>query len=90
MKIESYHSHTYTVDMKNITLSVDEKVLAAVRRVAADGGTTVNALVREHLTRLAEHADRAAQARTRIRELSEASDARIGSARWRRDDLHDH
>jgi len=75
--------------MKNITLSVDERVLAAVRRVAADNGTTVNAIVREHLTRLAEHADRAALARKRIRELSEASDARIGSSEWHRDELHE-
>jgi len=75
--------------VKNITLSVDEKMLAAVRRVAADNGTTVNAIVREHLKRLAEHADRAAQARRKIRELSEASTARIGSAEWHRDDLHD-
>ncbi|TVS12640.1 MAG: MerR family transcriptional regulator [Wenzhouxiangella sp.] len=75
--------------MKNITLSIEEKVLAAVRRVAADQGTTVNAMVREHLTRLAEHQDRAALARRRIRELSEASEALIGSAKWRRDELHD-
>ena len=75
--------------MKNITLSVDEKVLAAVRRAAADQGTTVNALVREYLTRVAEHDDRAAKARRRLRELSEASQARIGAARWGRDDLHE-
>lgn len=75
--------------MKNITLSVDDKVLAAVRRVAADHGTTVNAIVREHLNRLAKHADRAARARRRIRELSEASEARIGSSEWRRDELHE-
>lgn len=75
--------------MKNITLSVDEKVLVAVRRVASDQGTTVNALVREHLTRLAEHQDRAARARHRIRELSETSEARIGASRWQRDELHE-
>ena len=75
--------------MKNITLSIEDKVLAAVRRVAADQGTTVNALVREHLTRLAEHQDRAARARLKIRELSEASEARIGASRWQRDELHE-
>ncbi|MGB0513841.1 MAG: hypothetical protein ACPGJE_03260 [Wenzhouxiangellaceae bacterium] len=75
--------------MKNITLSVDETVLAAVRRVAVEQGTTVNAIVREHLTRIAAHSDRAAMARKRIRELSQASEARIGSASWSRDDLHD-
>jgi hypothetical protein len=77
------------VRTKNITLSVAEKVLAAVRRVAADNDTTVNAIVREHLTALAEHADRAALARKRIRELSEASEARTGLAKWSRDELHD-
>lgn len=75
--------------MKNITLSVDEAVLAAVRRYAAERDTSVNALVREHLTRMAEQADRAARARTRIRELSEESTARIGAASWRREDLHE-
>ncbi|MGK7297516.1 MAG: ribbon-helix-helix protein, CopG family [Candidatus Wenzhouxiangella sp. M2_3B_020] len=75
--------------MKNITLSIDEQVLAVVRRLAAEQGTSVNAIVREHLGQLAEHADRAARARERIRELSDASEARIGSAKWRRDDLHE-
>jgi hypothetical protein len=32
--------------MKNITLSVDEKVLAVVRRHAAEQNSSVNALVR--------------------------------------------
>jgi hypothetical protein len=75
--------------MKNITLCIDEQVLAVVRRLAAEQGTSVNAIVREHLGQLAEHADRAARARERIRELSDASEARIGSAKWRRDDLHE-
>jgi len=39
--------------MKNITLSVDENVLAAVRRHAAECNSTVNALVRDYLTGLA-------------------------------------
>jgi len=39
--------------MKNITLSVDEKVLAAVRRRAAECNSTVNALVRDYLANLA-------------------------------------
>jgi hypothetical protein len=43
----------HTVFMKNITLSVDEKVLAAVRRYSAERESSVNALVREFLTGLA-------------------------------------
>jgi hypothetical protein len=39
--------------MKNITLAVDEKVLTAARRYAGECGSGVNALVREHLNRIA-------------------------------------
>jgi hypothetical protein len=35
--------------MKNITLAVDERLLAEARVVAAENRTTVNALVRAHL-----------------------------------------
>jgi hypothetical protein len=37
--------------MKNITLSVDEKVLAVVRRHAAERNCSFNALVRNYLTK---------------------------------------
>jgi len=75
--------------MKNITLSVDENVLAAVRRHAAAQDSTVNALVREYLTQLAEHDDRASRARTRLLELSRKSQARLGKKTWSREELHD-
>lgn len=35
------HSYTYTVYARNITLSVDENVLASVRRYAAEQNSTV-------------------------------------------------
>ena len=73
---------------KNITLSVDEKILATVRRRAAEQNSTVNALVRDFLTNLAEQEDRAGRARARLRELSEQSPGRLGRKTWTRDDLH--
>jgi predicted HicB family RNase H-like nuclease len=45
--------------MKNITLRVDDDVLAAVRIHAAERNSSVNALVREYLTGVAAHRDRA-------------------------------
>ena len=75
--------------MKNITLSVDDEVLAAVRRHAAERNSTVNALVREYLTNLAGHQDRARRARVRLRQLSRQSQGRLGRKTWTRDDLHD-
>jgi len=83
------HSSTYTVFMKNITLSVDENVLAAVRRLAAERSSTVNALVRDFLTNLAAHEGRANRARARLRQLSAQSQGRLGKQTWSRDNLHE-
>ncbi|MCG8456441.1 MAG: ribbon-helix-helix protein, CopG family [Holophagales bacterium] len=74
--------------MKNLTLSVDDQVLATVRRHAAEAGTSVNAMVREFLQGIADKEDRARRARQRIRELSEGSRARVGERVWSRDELH--
>ncbi len=75
--------------MKNVTLSVDEKILAAVRRYAVERDSSVNALVRDFLAEIATREDRARKARERIRELSDQSTARIGSRTWTRDELHE-
>ncbi|MBZ5499991.1 MAG: DUF6364 family protein [Acidobacteriia bacterium] len=75
--------------MKNITLSIDEQVLATVRRYAAERESSVNGLVREFLTGIAKSEDRARAARRRIRELSKKSKGRIGSLSWKRESLHD-
>ena len=73
--------------MKNITLAIDDQVLDGVRQYAARRNTTVNALVREHLTRIANEDDRAAKARQRLLELAKNTKAQMGS--WSREDLYD-
>lgn len=75
--------------MRNITLAVEEDVLAAVRRVAAERNSTVNALVREYLQNLASQDNRARRVRARLRELSNKSTGRLGRITWSRDDLHE-
>jgi hypothetical protein len=75
--------------MKNITLSVDDEVLSAVRRHAAERNSSVNALVRDYLNNLAAHDDRAARARARLRQLSRRSSGKLGNKTWTREDLHD-
>lgn len=74
--------------VKNITLSVDEDVLAAARRYAFERNSTVNGLVREFLSEVASREDRARKARRRIRQLSNRSSARAGVRSWSRDELH--
>ena len=75
--------------MKNITLAIDEKVLAVVRRYSAEHNRSVNSLVQEFLTDIAEREDRAKQARKNIRILSEQSTAKRGPGTWSRDDLYE-
>ncbi len=74
--------------MKNITLAIDDKVLQDARQYAARRNTTVNALVRDHLTRLAAEDDRLSQARARLRELAERSTAFMGPP-LTRDEIND-
>lgn len=74
--------------LEELDLSVEEDVLSAVHRYAAEHNSSVNALVREFLGSIAEREDRARKARARIRELSESSGARIGSKSWTRDEPH--
>jgi hypothetical protein len=75
--------------MKNITLSVDEDVLAAVRKHAAERNCSVNSLVRDYLTSLAARDNRVNVARSRMRRLSERSGGKLGQKTWTRDDLHE-
>lgn len=75
--------------MKNITLAVQEEVLAAVRRYAVERNSSVNALVREHLSDIARREDRARGARARLLELSKRSRLKLGRKTWTRQDLHE-
>jgi hypothetical protein len=77
--------------MKNITLAVNEDVLDRVRVIAAERKTTVNALVREYLEKIASEEDRRAEARRRLRELMDKSQARLGpDYKWNREELYEN
>jgi hypothetical protein len=76
--------------MKNVTLAVEEDVLAAARKYAAARNTTVNGLVRDYLGKLAAQADRAAQARSELVELAKSSTFDPGEDwKWNREELYD-
>lgn len=44
--------------MKNITIAIDDEVYRSARILAAQRGTSISALVREHLQNLAHHGAR--------------------------------
>ncbi|MBT3071359.1 hypothetical protein KKP04_10845 [Rhodomicrobium sp. Az07] len=76
--------------MKNITLAVEDEVLAEVRKYAAANDTTVNGLVREYLGKLARHHGRAAEARKQLIALAEQSNCDPGENwKWDREALYD-
>jgi len=76
---------TYYVHM-NVTLSIDEQVLARARKRAEALGTTINQLIREYLQKLA-GSDDAERSIQEFRRLS----GRGHSRGWRfdRDEIHE-
>lgn len=74
----------------NITLSIDETIVKKVRKIAIDRDTTLNAMVREYLTSVA---DSDAAVRKEQADALMASTERLardmGPRRWTRDDLYD-
>ena len=75
--------------MKNVTIALDESLLREARRIAAERGTTLNAMIRKILEELTERESRAAKARRRIVELCRETQAEVGPRIWSRDELHE-
>jgi hypothetical protein len=69
---------------------MDDEVLDKVRAYAAEHKTTVNAIVRAHLEKLASENDRRAEARRNLKRLAETSNGRLGPGYvWNREELYD-
>ena len=75
--------------MKNITLAIDENTLKVVRRYAAENDTTVNAIVRDHLDRIAARVSGARDSRRRLLELIDRSKGDMGDQQWDRSRLYE-
>jgi hypothetical protein len=76
----------------NITLSLDEKLVKEVRKIAVERDTTLTGLVRSHLEELAEQHARSGRKR-RDQELLQQTfnrfQIRMGKKTWRREDLYE-
>ncbi len=71
----------------NVTLSIDERIVAEARRIAALRGTSLNQLVRDYLHELVRSNDSEAVVARLDALWAEES---YGSKRsWPRDELHD-
>ena len=74
--------------MANLTITVPEEVLKSARRRALEQGTSVNALLRDYLSRFAGVQSANAKVGRRILALSKSAAAGRGKSKWTRDDLH--
>ena len=76
--------------MGNITLAIDKEVLDSARLFAKERGTTLNALVREHLSKLIAEDKRREDARLRLIDLAKKSKADMGPGfKFNRDEMYE-
>ncbi len=72
----------------NLTLSIDDQIVARARRVADSMGKSVNQLVREYLESLTEAGD-AERDIEELRQLSKRGKGRSRGWRFSRDEVHE-
>jgi hypothetical protein len=75
----------------NITLSLDDKLVKEVRKIAVERDTTLTGLVRAHLEELAAqqaHSGRKRREREALERSFSQFQFHVGKKTWRREDLH--
>lgn len=74
---------------RNLTLTLDDDLLRAARKVAVDRNTSVNQLVRDYLADLVRETDRQLTAIANLDRIFRESRIRIGRRNWTRQELHE-
>jgi hypothetical protein len=74
---------------RNLTLTIDEELLRAARRIALDRNTSVNRMVREYLAETVRGPGREQTAVAELDRLFRMTRGKVGKASWTRDDLHE-
>jgi hypothetical protein len=72
----------------NVTLSIDDDVLARARELAARRGTSVNQLIREYLEELASERS-SDEIIDELKKLWRSSSGNSAGNRWTREEIHD-
>lgn len=75
--------------MRNLTLAIEDEVLETARRLARERGTTLNQLVRDHLTDLVAREDRRRAAAERLKRAMREEMVEVGPRTWKREDLYE-
>ena len=80
--------HSYTVNVKNITVSLDDATYRHARIVAAERGTSVSALVKQFLAGLARNGDETERLKRAEQVLRDQIADFSAADRLPRDDIH--
>ena len=75
----------------NITLSLDDKLVKEVRKIAVERDTTLTGLVRDYLQQLATESAASGRRRRDLETLRRSFvqfQFRVGKRTWKREDLH--
>jgi len=76
----------------NITLTLDEKLVKEVRKIAADRDTTLTGLVRAYLEQIAEENARSGRKKRELEALEKSFErfqVKLGKITWKREDLYE-
>jgi len=76
----------------NITLTLDDRLVKEVRKIAADRDTTLTGLVRAHLEQLAAENAKSGRKRRELEALERSFERfqfKLGKKTWKREDLYD-
>jgi hypothetical protein len=85
------HAKNMDRPMKRITFEIDDDVLALVERYARAANTSIERILKDHLTKIAKQDDieRQRQARKELSQLMEQSRLELGNWKWNREELYD-
>ncbi len=76
----------------NITLTLDDKLVKEVRKIAADRETTLTGLVRAYLEQVAEENAKSGRKKRELEALERSFElvkVTLGEKTWRREDLYE-
>jgi Family of unknown function (DUF6364) len=76
----------------NITLTLDDKLVKEVRKIAADRDTTLTGLVRAYLEQVAEENAKSGRKKRELEALEKSFErfqVKLGKITWKREDLYE-
>ena len=85
--LDTYYVYTYTVAV-NVTLSINDDVIARARELATRRGTSVNQLIRDYLEELTSDIS-TEEALAELEELWRTSSGSSAGKRWTREEIHE-